>query len=339
LHPQITFLRNRIWIAVAVLSLAGIATLRAGTSVRVNLTPRFSADETLVYQIEIHTATTGKTVTPIANDEGATQSSIAISMRERLQVLAVDQRTDGQAVTFRLTWDDSHADASSDAVDATAPDPAAPFAKLAGQTVQFTLAPDGSLSNFKGLEDVVAGGIPPAEAVSWIASLLATTKFPKGGVLVGQQWKAEQPIGGAPLAGLFWQNSSTYQRDEACALMAPASDAANRSSAPSAEECAVIVSQMTVSRHGSTKADATPDDYLHNGLRTSGSWTGTGQELGSIALKTGLLMSATESSTQNVDYQIKSASTGSTIHYTAKVENQTGITLVEESKVRAINGQ
>jgi hypothetical protein len=300
--------------------------------------PRFGADETLIYEIEIHTATTAKTVTPITNGEGATQSSLAISMRERLQVVSVDEQPAGQTVTFALTWDESHADASSDAVDPTTADPSAPFAKLAGQTLQFTLAPDGSLTNFKGLESVTAGGVPPEEAVSWIASLVAPGKFPAGGVAVGQQWKAEEAISGAPLAGLFWQTDSTYQRNEECAPMGSGgSDVANAASAP-AQQCAVIMSQMTVARHGSQHGDATPEEYLHSGLRTSGTWTGTGQELGSFALGTGLLMDATQSSTQNVDYEIKSAATGSTIHYTAKVENQTGITLVEESKASAISG-
>jgi len=294
-------------------------------SARVIFNPKFTPGETLIYQIEMQTTTAGKTTTPIVNNEGASEASLRIGMRERLEVLAVSAQD--ASVRFRLTWDESHADAISDTLDPTAADPSAPFKQLEGNAVEFTLSPNGALSNFKGLENVLPGGMPPPESVAWIAALAAPNAFPRGGIEIGQNWKAERPIDGAPLANLFWSTESAYDRDERC----PTFGVAPKTPQP-VQQCAVIISHMSIARHGGGRSDQTPPDYLHNGLRTAGTWTGSGQEMGSISTQTGLLVSATETSSQDMDYTITSASSGSSIHYTAKVQSQTGITLVSQSQ-------
>lgn len=319
------FLRRAIPAAIlfglVALSLAAVCDAK---SARLVLSPKFVPGETLVYRIEIQTTTAEKTVTPIMNNEGATEATLRIGMRERLEVLSVAAQ--GNSVRFRLTWDESHADAISDALDPTSGDPAAPFKELEGQSVEFTLSPNGALANFKGLENVLPGGMPPPESVAWIASLAAANGFPRGGIEVGQRWKAERPISGAPLADLFWGTESSYDRNEACAPFGTIAPKPTQRG----QQCAVIASQMSILRHGGSRSDQTPPDYLHNGLRTAGTWTGSGQEMGSIAIQAGLLVSATETSSQNMDYTITSASSGSSIHYTAKVQSQTGITLVSQ---------
>lgn len=326
-------------IVLAATALTVASAVCLASSARVTLVPKFNAGETLVYEIETQTVTAGKTVTPITNGEGPTQSSLSIGMRERLEVLSVNSDPAGQSVNFRLTWDESHADYVSDALDPTAPDPSAPFALLQGQSMDFTLSPDGAISNFKGLENILPGGVPPAEAVAWISALTAARQFPHGGLSVGQQWKAERPITGAPLAGLFWQTQSTYDRNEPCPPLNSGVADESRPPAQAPHQCAIIVSQMAVARHGSPRSDQTPEDYLHNGLRTAGTWTGSGQELGSIAVETGLLISATETTTQAMDYEIKSATSGSSVRYTAKMQSQTGITLVDISQGPANGGR
>lgn len=298
----------------------------------VTLAPKFTPGETLVYQIEMEISTTGKTVAPITNAEGPTEATLKIGMRERLDVLSVDAQPQGDSVRFKLTWDDSRADSISDAFDPTATDPAEPFNKLQGQSVEFALSPNGALTDFKGLEQVLPGGMPPPESVAWIASLAAAHEFPTGGIASGRHWHAERPIAGAPLANLFWDTQSTYDRNESCPHLAP-----EPHTQPD-RQCAIILSRMSIARHGSAHGDDTPPDYLHNGLRTAGTWTGTGEEMGSIALDTGLLMNATETSSQNIDYTIASAGSGSSVHYTAKVQTQTGITLVERSQIPVPGG-
>jgi hypothetical protein len=335
--PDVQFVRVAKSVALfAIVALAAVGAVRATETVRINLAPRFFAGESMTYAIETHTTTAGRTVTPIADSGGPTQSALTISLRERLEVLSVQPQTAGQSVRFRLTWEASQADALSNGVDPSNSDPTAPFTKLQGQSMEFTLASDGALSDFKGLADVLPGGVPPAEAVEWISALTAANQFPSGGVAIGQQWKSEMPIAGTPLAGLFWQSESSYQHDESCPILPQDSTTQQTPGASGpANDCAVILSQMTIARHGSSHGDATPPEYLHHGLRTSGAWTGTGSLLGSISIQTGILVSATESSTQDMDYEIKSASSGSSIHYMAKVQSDTGITLVAFTQVAA----
>ena len=320
--------RKTSFAAIVVVALCGTAAICVAKDTRISLVPKFSVGETLVYQIETQTTTAGQTVTPIMNTEGATEATLKISMRERLEVLSVDAQPQGESVRFKLTWDDSHASAASDAVDPTAGDPAAPFNRLQGESVEFTLSPNGAISDLKGLEDVVPGGMPPPESVGWISSLVAAHEFPRRGIAVGQRWRAERLISGAPLAGLFWQTQSTYDHNEGCATLAAE---APRGAKHATEPCAIILSQMSIARHGSGR-DQTPPDYLHNGLRTAGTWTGSGDEMGSIAIQTGLLVSAIETSSQNMDYTITSATSGSSVHYTSKVQSQTGITLIARSQ-------
>lgn len=334
--PVSRTLRKVSLAAIAVSAICGTVAICAAKDRRVSLIPKFSVGETLVYQIEIQTTTAGKTVAPIMNAEGATEATLKIGMRERLEVLSVNVQPQGESVRFRLTWDDSHASAASDAVDPTTSDPAAPFNKLQGESVEFTLSPNGAISDFKGLEDVSPGGVPPPEAVGWISSLTAAREFPQGGIAVGQQWKAERAISGAPLAGLFWHTQSRYDHNEACTTLAAESP---RGGKRPTEQCAIILSQMNIARHGSGHGEQTPPDYLHNGLRTAGTWIGSGNEMGSIAIQTGLLMSATETSSQNMDYSITSATSGSSVHYTSKVQSQTGITLVAQSQNAAESAQ
>lgn len=318
---------HKLRLAVVAFAVCVVTALGIAKDTHVSLVPKFSAGQTLIYQIETQTTAVGKTVTPIMNAEGATEATLKISMRERLQVLDVNAQSD--SVRFRLTWDDSRASSASDAVDPTATDPAEPFNKLQGQSMEFTLSSNGALSGFKGLEDILPGGVPPPEALAWISSLTAARDFPRGGVAVGERWRADRPIDGAPLAGLFWQTQSTYDHNEPCAM--PAGKVPTGAKLPE-QQCAIVLSQMSIARHGSEHGEQTPPDYLHNGLRTAGAWTGTGEEMGSIAIETGLLMSATETSSQNMDYSITSAASGSSVHYTSKVQSQTGITLVSESQ-------
>ena len=92
--------------------------------------------------------------------------------------------------------------------------------------------------------------------------------------------------------------------------------------------CAVILTKFEIERHASARADATPDDYRKSGLRTSGKWSGSGESMESISLATGMLVSSTQTSEQDVDYDIVSTNTGSAIHRTGHVTTKTEITLL-----------
>ncbi len=163
--------------------------------------------------------------------------------------------------------------------------------------------------------------------------------------MIGQKWTNDRPLDNTPLAGLTFHTESTYVRDESCPTTGAKSDAdavaddaarAN-AAAPAAASpadvalesvCAVILTQFRIFRPGSAHGDATPDGYLHNGLRTSGTWTGSGQSLDSISLSTGMVVRSTQTGVQDMDFSIVSAASGSKMQYKGHVDSNSEIVLL-----------
>jgi len=328
-----SLIRHALFVNVTLFTLA----LAATASVRVRFTPNFVPGEVLRYSIESRTTTTGTTTTPIVNPEGGSKSTQAIHMIVRLETRGV--ATAGN-VRFLATYEKSSAESETDALDLAASSFADQYNRLEGRSIEFTLRPDGQFVDFQEVGAAPAGqpaagqqsAVQSATAESALASLQGFSPggaFPQKGVAIGQKWQTEQPIAGALLSGLTRRTDSAYLRDEPCASSA-ASKATGSPPAAHPDDCAVILTKFEILRRGSTHSDATPDDYRRNGLRTSGTWTGSGESLDSISLSTGLLVTSTQTSTQEMDYQITSASTGSSIHHVGKVQSQSEITLIPD---------
>lgn len=315
----------------AVLLLMPLALVAAAGS-RVHLTPKFSPGEALRYRIEARTTTTATTTTPIVNPEGASQSKQVIDLLVRLDVLDVSHGV-GPApgpVRVRATFEKSSAQVESDALDLEQPSLEEAYQRIEGHSLEFTIAPDAQLSDFKGIEDLFPSRSAAEPVLAWLTSLLAGRGVPRDGVAIGQKWTSERALAGVPLTGLTWRTQSTYLRDEPCHR----STSAGASAPPPASRpdvCAIILTRLEIFRRGSAHGDATPEDYLRNGLRTSGTWTGSGESLDATSLATGLLVSSTQTSSQDMDYVITSAATGSAIHHQARVQAQSQITLVPDS--------
>ena len=303
---------------MSVLALPGAA------SKRVRLTPRYVSGETLRYRIESRTTTSGKITTPIVNPEAATQSTLAIHLLVRLDVLDAPAAGAPGATRFRATYEESRGDAQSDAFDPAQPSPSDRYARLEGRSCEFTAEPGEPLASPKGLEDIFPDRGAAQSALSWFNAVSFSSGFPESGIAIGERWRHEQRIVGAPVSDLVWRAESTYLRDEPCP-----SDAGAKPPEPAAADvCAVILTRFTISRLGSAHSDATPDDYLHNGLRVSGAWAGSGERLDFISVQRGLLIRSTETSDQQMDYQITSAANGSRIHNRSHVQFQSETILV-----------
>ena len=311
---------------------------------RLHLRPKFTVGQVLRYQITTRTTTTSNTTTPIVNAESASQLKQTLLMQLRIDVLAVEPGLNGAAGTVRLraTYEKANATSESDSYDPDAATLVDQFDKLEGRAVEFTIDADGKLSHVAGLDQLLANPVASNTVRSSMAGLSASALFPKEGIVIGQKWTSEQPIENSPLAGLTWRTESTYVRDEsipaqtlddAAADATPAtkpSDAVpTTTAAPAAQTpCAIIVTKFQIVRHGSEHGDATPPDYVHNGLRTSGTWTGSGESLDSISLATGLIVRSTQTTTQNMDFEVLSPTTGSKIHYVGQVETQSHVILL-----------
>lgn len=316
----------------AFLIVLAIALAAAAAEDRVQFAPKFSPGETLRYGIESRTTTTGKTTTPISDPEGGSSSKQMIHLVVRLDVMDVRPATakGGGAVRLRATYEKSSAETQSDSFDPGAAAFSAQYSRLEGHAFQFTIGPAGDISEFQGLDDTFRDRSTADPVLAWLQNISPANALPQGGIAVGQKWKSELPLPNAPLVGLFWQTESTYLRNELCGSSA-AEGAGNHPAGDSGQSmCAAILTRFEIASRRTNRADQTPQDYLRNGLRTSGTWAGSGESLDSVSLNTGLLVSSTETSTQNIDYTIASAGAGakSSVHRVGQIQMQSDITLL-----------
>lgn len=300
-------------------------TLLAAPAKRIHLAPKFVRGDTLRFQIETRTTTKATTTTPIANPEGGSEWKQSASIIVRLDVLDVEP---GGPVHFRATYEKSAATSESDAYDPDAAKLEDQYRRLEGRSLEFAIEPGGKLAAIQGLEDVLANPSAAGAARSWMTELSSGVGFPNQGVQIGQKWMREQPVIGTPIAGLVSRTQSSYLRDEPCRAPGPAAAiAAQAASGANSEICAAILTHFDILRHGPANEE-TPADYRRNGLRTSGSWTGNGQSLDLISLASGFLIRSTQTSSQEMNFEIVSATSGSKFHYTGKTESQTQIVLL-----------
>ena len=337
---------------LAVIFFCAASTFLGASAQRVHLNPKFAVGQVLRYQITTRTLTTSNTTTPIVDSQSASQLKQTLLMQIRLEVLSVQPAPQASNATVRLraTYEKASASSETESYDPEAAQAVDQFNRLEGRSVEFTIDSAGKLSHIQGLDDLLANPVASTSIRSSIAGISASAQFPPEGIVIGQKWTSEQPLENAPLAGLVTRTDSSYVRDEAIAplpepVIDSIADSAGTSPAPSSETdaapapppaaapaksipCASIVTKFEIFRHGSAHGDATPPDYLHNGLRTSGTWTGSGESLEDIALDTGLLVRSTQTSSQNMDFEIVSPTTGSKIHYVGRVESQSEVLLL-----------
>ncbi|HWG59748.1 MAG TPA: hypothetical protein VN661_11935 [Candidatus Acidoferrales bacterium] len=289
----------------------------------VHLAPKFTKGQTLRYRIENEITITGQITTPIANPEGASKFEQSANLIVRLDVLDVGGQ--GGAIRLRATYEKSDAQSHGNGFDAEAQSLDSRYKQLQGHSVEFTILPSGDLSDFRGLEDIFPNRSQADAVLSWARSISAGQAFPRSGIRIGQRWHSDSLVSGSPLQGLAWHADSKYLRDEACE--APDAAPGPLEAADAKDNCAVILTDVSLVRHGSD-SDATPETYRRNGLRTSGQWTGAGDSLDFISLPTGFLVRSTQTSSQDMDYRIVSAISGSEIHRVGHVQTQTEITLL-----------
>lgn len=292
---------------------------------RVVLQPRWVKGTVLRYHLQTSTASDEHDVTPVVNPEGASQYRQATDLLLRIEVLDVPKAAAKEKTRLRATFEDANSDSE---VNGYAPESAAlddAFDKLKGQSFDFSIDPGNELADVQGLSQIAPDRDVAAKVLSWLRVLFAPIDIPARGIDVGQKWRNDHEMTGLPLTGLIWRNESTYLRDEPCAA---ASGVKGGATLGTQAGCAVVLTHFSILRHGPDHADATPESYLHNGLRTSGKWGGSGESLDAISLATGFLMSSTQTATQDMDYEIRSAASGSSIHHVGHTTTQTEITLL-----------
>jgi hypothetical protein len=324
------------FVSIPVIVMAGVA------APRIHLTPKLVKGNSFRYRIESNTSTVGSTKTPIINPEGPTKVTESKEMIVRLDVLEAGFTASGATAGTRLrvTYEKASATAESDGFNPQASALSDQFGKLEGRSIEFTIDQDGKISDVAGFQDFVSSFPTEQSIATWMEGIVSGSTLPKEGIIAGQTWTTEKPIDGIPLGGLAWRAASSYLRDEDCgpsddysaeSAVLNSANLAGKEPAATQDNCAVILTRSELVRHGSAHGDATPENFLHHGMRTAGTWKGTSETLASISLTTGMLVTSTQSISQQMDYTITSTASGSAVKYSGHTENTQQITLLRNA--------
>src|SRR6266850_908747 len=199
--------------------------------------------------------------------------------------------------------------------------------------IEFTISSDGSVNNLKGLDHL----FPEQQQAwqQWVSRFALAWTLPADGIKSGDKWKSEQlEQAEAPIAGLSWARESTYVRNEPCqaSQLSLTGDVSPSSDPP--DTCAVLLTTAKLKQNSSSK-DATPDDFKLHELRTTGTAKGTSESITYISLKSGLVIRATEETSQFMDVVVAKADASNRVHYNVDARSHAQVLLVTETPLNS----
>lgn len=304
------------------------AALDAGGS-RVHLLPKLQPSQTITYLIRFQSdkivKTESKVVAPMAPDAAQIDAHGLL----RVEILEVQEMGSKPAIHARgqfLTLDsgvrlkepnDKKPDGDKQLVDPE------------GKGIEFTISVDGSVNNVKGLDSLFPE--QQRDWQQWVARFALAWTLPANGMKPGEKWKSEQAEQvGAPIAGLHWTRESEYVKDEPCqaSQLSLTGDVSPSSGPP--DTCAVILTNATLKQKSSSK-DATPEDFKLHELRTMGTAKGTSEIITYISLKSGLVVRATEETSQFMDVVVAQAGGSNRVRYNVDAKSHAEVLQVTET--------
>ncbi len=313
---------------IAGLLILATATLCAGDR-RINLLPRLRPGQTITYLIRFQSDKTVKTESKVVAPMAPNAAQIDAHGLLRVEILDVQPSGSQAAIHARgrfLTLDsgvwlkrpgDRKPDWDKQRVDPH------------GKGIDFTISPDGSVNEVKGLDTL----FPEQQQAwqQWVARFALAWTLPADGMKFGEKWKSEQAEqAGAPIAGLHWARESSYVRDEPCqaSQLSIMGDVSASSGPP--DTCAVLLTTATLKQKSSSK-DATPEDFKLHELRTMGTAKGAAEIITYISLKSGLVVRATEETSQFMDVVVAKADASNRVHYNVDAKSHSEVLLVTET--------
>jgi hypothetical protein len=322
------------------------------SGLRTNLKPRLQAGDVMRYRIELQTTSQTTHTGAVVDPQGPSQLVVTWDATVRLEVIDASEAGapasdsskppgpasgkgpiaatprpaaagEPNAVRIRTTYEKSAATIQSDTPDPAAENIEQQYSQLEGHSIEFTLGRDGHISDIRGLEGVVSDEKARSAAEQWMAQLSGSASAPAAGIVPGQNWSSQEAASAIPLAGLIWRTDSSYLRDEACQAANPSGN----TSAPGGERCALILSRLALVP-GRSSRDSTPEDFRRNGLHTEGHWTGSGESLSYISLKSGWVVSVTQTGAEQMDVTISNGADGVSVHYAGTVRTRSELSLL-----------
>jgi len=299
---------------------------------KVILAPKYVPGQVVRYQLQTTTRTESQRGGAIQDPQGPGQLTITWNAITRMEVLSAGQDASGKpdgSVRLRSTYEKSAATADSTTYDPEADSIESRYHELEGRSFEFTLDATGHVKDIQGFADLRSTGPDSgADALrAWLGQFSSVAGGPRGGIAVGETWTTDQPVASAPLANLVWRARSTYERNEPC----QAGRSAGAADPTAGQTCAVILSklELTGSRPGK---DATPESYKDRGLRTEGSWTGSGDSLTYVSLATGRLVSVTQTSSEQMDFTVSTTGGEKRMVYKGAVQSRSRMELLPAAK-------
>ncbi len=280
--------------------------------------------------MEFETTTTTSKSGVAKDPEGPSKLVITWDSTIRIEVLPAGPAAPN-GIRLRTTYEKSSASAHSDTFDPAAAETQGEYEKLQGKVLEFSLDGAGNVKSVSGLEGVVNSEAALKAASDWIARLDASSGAPAGGVVIGQKWQSDMDAKELPVAGLVWRTESEYLRNEACHPPnpeVPESAIANASgNSDGNDTCAVILAQLSLVRPKPVR-NSTPEDYRKNGVQTAGTWNGSAESLSYISLKSGVVVSVTQTGTQNMDVTLTTTNLRTSMHYSGSILSRSQVALI-----------
>jgi len=262
---------------------------------------------------------------------------------------------------LRMTYEKSAATIQTDGYDPDARSIQDQYQRLEGHAVEISLDAQGNVTDISGGDDVFTTPQAARDAQGWISQLSAGIGPPGASVSPGQHWSADQPATGIPLPDMFWHTDSSYERNEPCrqpaldvpsvagaqaVATAPTVDAASAAASASDETCAVILTRVSlVPTKATLKAEsnairnnnnaapsgsgATPRGAVPKGMQTTGSWAGSSESLIYVSLRTGWVVSVSQSGDEKMDVTVISEHLDS-IRYAGTVQSHVNLLLLPQ---------
>jgi hypothetical protein len=305
---------------------------RSAAAAPVDLHPRFVAGQVLRYKIELQTTTVGGPSGSVQDSAASGQLVVTWNATVRIDVLAPEANSTA-AIRLRTTYEKSAAVVHSDSYDPAANAMQDQYQRLEGRAVEFVLDAQGKVLNVQGLGDLFNDAKALNDAKQWIEQLSSGPGaggpgHAGAGVSIGQQWSAEQPADGLPLAGLVWRTTAGYLRNAPCPRASAPDDASSSSAPPNAEQCAVIATHLNL-RAPKTQHPATSDSLRARGMTATGTWTGEGESTSYVSLRRGWVVSVTQTGAENMDVTVTSEHEDS-LRYAGTVRTRMNLQLLPE---------
>ncbi|HEV1996058.1 MAG TPA: hypothetical protein VGR03_17125, partial [Candidatus Acidoferrum sp.] len=185
--------------SIAVLSFLAVAPLCAGDR-RVHLLPKLQSGQTITYLIRFQSDKTVKTESKVVASMAPNAAQLDAHGLLRIEILDVQEAGSKAAIHARgqfLTldsgvWLKKPGDKKPD-WDIQRVDPS-------GKSIEFTISPDGSVNNIKGLDSL----FPEQQQAwqQWVARFALAWTLPSDGMKSGEKWMSQQAEqAGAPIAG------------------------------------------------------------------------------------------------------------------------------------------